>query len=101
MGYPWPPPPAEKQALEPGSWVTCDRDSIPHRLDESDWGCRCLNPVPALGYRSLSDEEIDKIARGLAEPDPPAEQAAYDRGWNDAIDVFMRNIKASNFERRR
>jgi len=87
MGFPWAPPNAQKPALEAGTWVTCDRDRIPHRLDESDWGCQCLNPVPT--------------SRPPAYPESPASQAIYDRGWNAAIDVFTRNINASNFERRR
>jgi len=131
MGYPWATQNAEKQAPEPGSWVTCDRDRMPHRLDPFGWADVCVNPVPAVAphVKPLSVEEIDKIrcgvdpenpglvrareqaiaactalqARALAEPDSESagERAAYDRGWNDAIDVFTRNIQASNFERRR
>jgi len=117
-GFPLVPPSAENPAPEIGSWVTCERDSIAHRFGQGPWGCFCINPVPAAARgrfyinpvnaaepkgRFLSNEQLDKIARGLAEPDSesPAERAAYDRGWNDAIDVFTRNIKASNFERRR
>jgi len=86
MGFPWAPPNAQKPAPEIGSWITCDHDPLPHRMDPG-WEHLCVNPVP--------------VARALAEPESPSEWALYLSGWNAAIDVLARNINASNFERRR
>ena len=68
IGFPWVPPPAEKLAPEAGSWVTCDRDRLPHRLDPFGWADVCVNPIAVATPRAaadLSDEEADKMAESL------------------------------------